>query len=84
MGHKDRPDYMNESVFQRHRLPPRAYFLPTEHLSLSGKWRFHYAPSPLLPDPQSGDDGAWDLLDVPGKLISRLFKGSFEEGQALL
>lgn len=66
MGHKDRPDYMNESVFQRHRLPPRAYFLPTEHLSLSGKWRFHYAPSPLLPDPQSGDDGAWDLLDVPG------------------
>ena len=73
---QDRPDYMNESVFQRNRLPPRAYFLPAEHLSLSGKWRFHYASSPLEPEP--GKDGAWNLIDVPGKLLLMLFKSSFE------
>ena len=78
-----RPDYMNERVFQRNRLPPRAYFLPDEQLSLSGKWRFHYASSPLESEPESLDDTAWDLIDVPGKLISRLFKSSFE-GHALL
>ena len=68
---EDNPDYMNESVFERNRLPPRAYSLPAEHLSLSGKWRFHYASSPLDPEPQSADNGAWDLIDVPGKLIFR-------------
>lgn len=70
MEDEDRPDYMNECVFQRNRLPPRAYFLPAEHLSLSGKWRFHYASSPLEPEPAPADDGAWDLIDVPGKLVS--------------
>lgn len=73
----DRPDYMNERVFQRNRLPPRAYFLPAEHLSLSGKWRFHYASSPLEPEPELLDAAAWDLVDVPGKLVSRLFESSF-------
>ena len=68
---EDNPDYMNESVVERNRLPPRAYFLPAEHLSLSGKWRFHYASSPLDPEPQPADHGAWDLIDVPGKLIFR-------------
>lgn len=82
MGDEDRPDYMNERVFQRNRLPPRAYFLPAEHLSLSGKWRFRYASSPLELEPELLDDGAWDLIDVPGKLVSRRFKCSFE-GQAL-
>ena len=72
----DRPDYMNEKVFQRNRLPPRAYFLPDEHLFLNGKWRFHYASSPLEPEPV--DSCAWDLIDVPGKLLLRLYKGSFE------
>ena len=79
MEDEDRPDYMNERVFQRNRLPPRAYFLPAEHLSLSGKWRFHYASSPLELEPDLLDDGAWDLIDVPGKLDSS--KCSFE-GQA--
>lgn len=65
MGDSNRPDYMNERVFQRNRLPPRAYFLPAELLSLSGKWRFHYASSPLEPEPES--EKAWDLIDVPGK-----------------
>ena len=71
----DRPDYMNERVFQRNRLPPRAYFLPPEHLSLSGKWKFHYASSPLDAEPDSMDGGAWDLIDVPGKLFL-MFSGA--------
>ena len=70
VGDTDRPDYMNERIFQRNRLPPRAYFLPPEHLSLSGKWRFHYASSPLGSEPGPGDVGAWNLIDVPGKLVS--------------
>lgn len=61
------PDYMNEHVFQRNRLPPRAYFLPAEHQCLSGKWKFHYALSPLDPEPSSEELGAWSSIDVPGK-----------------
>ena len=76
----DRPDYMNERVFQRNRLPPRAYFLPPEHLSLSGKWRFHYASSPLDSEPDSTDDAAWDLIDVPGKLVLMLSRAVLREG----
>ena len=72
------PDYMNEHVFQRNRLPSRAYFLPAEHLSLSGKWRFYYAPSPRDPEPEPGDDGAWDWINVPGKMTSSLFKSFFD------
>ena len=71
------PDYMNEHVFQRNRLPPRAYFLPAEHLSLSGKWRFHYASSPLEPEPELMYDDAWGLIDVPGKLLSDVLDFSF-------
>ena len=73
----DPPDYMNQHVFQRNRLPSRAYFLPAEHLSLSGKWRFHYASSPLELEPALTDDGAWGLIDVPGKLLSKAFDFSF-------
>ena len=80
----DRPDYMNERVFQRNRLPPRAYFLPPEHLSLSGKWRFHYASSPLDSKPDSMDDDAWDLIDVPGKLILMLSRAVLREGFSYL
>ena len=80
----DRPDYMNERVFQRNRLPPRAYFLPPEHLSLSGKWKFHYASSPLDSEPDSMDDGAWDLIDVPGKLVLMLSRAVLREGSSYL
>lgn len=79
VGHRDRPDYMNERVFQRNRLPPRAYFLPAEQLSLSGKWRFRYASSPLDAEPDLVDDDAWDLIDVPGKLVSSLFRFSYSQ-----
>ncbi|KAL6715768.1 Beta-galactosidase (Lactase) [Lecanora helva] len=62
----DVPDYMNERVFQRNRLQPRAYFLPAETQCLSGKWKFHYASSPMEPEPSSGEASDWTLIDVPG------------------
>ncbi|KAH0538938.1 hypothetical protein FGG08_004529 [Glutinoglossum americanum] len=61
------PDYANERVFQRNRLPPRAYFLPKHNLSLNGRWRFHYAPTPLHAAPTSSDPSAWPTtIEVPG------------------
>lgn len=62
----DPPDYMNEQVFQRNRLQPRAYSLPAETQCLSGKWRFHYASSPLEPEPTSEEPESWSFIDVPG------------------
>lgn len=61
-----RPDYMNERVYCRNRLPSRAYFLPEQTLLLSGKWRFHFTTSPLDADPESSDTNAWSLITVPG------------------
>lgn len=47
------PDYCNEKILQRNRLPPRAYFLPPKSVKISGTWDFHYASSPLhAPDPE--------------------------------
>lgn len=66
----DSPDYMNEQIFQRNRLQPRAYFLPTETQCLSGKWKFHYASSPLEIEPASEETDAWSSIDVPGTQAS--------------
>ena len=66
MEYQDQPDYMNENVFQRNRLPPRAYFLPDHTLCLSGRWRFYYAASPIEPVPLIDDTNAWSTIDVPG------------------
>ena len=62
------PDYMDERVFQRNRLPSRAYFLPDETLLLSGRWRFHYSTSPLEDAPDSSDTAAWTNITVPGHM----------------
>ena len=61
-----RPDYMNECVFQRNRLPPRAYNLPHHTQLLSGRWKFHYTTNPLYQEPASDDADAWSPIDVPG------------------
>lgn len=66
MAPSEPPDYMNERVFCRNRLPPRAHFLPTHQLLLSGRWKFHYTASPLAPEPSSDFAAAWSLIDVPG------------------
>jgi len=42
------PDYCKEQIVQKNRLPPRAYWLPKECLSLNGQWDFNYASSPRL------------------------------------
>jgi beta-galactosidase len=65
--HKD--DYQNELVFERNRLPPRAYFVPEHSLNLNGRWKFHYASSPSKAP--SEDDNIASLersstIDVPG------------------
>ncbi|SMR53157.1 unnamed protein product [Zymoseptoria tritici ST99CH_1E4] len=73
-GHEGQfPDYNNEQIFQRNRLPARAYPLPKDSLLLNGRWDFHYAPTPLhAPDPkQNGqytpatpDSAVQDELDT--------------------
>ena len=50
------PDYCNEQVFHRNRLPARSYHIPETSILLNGVWDFHYAPSPLhAPEPRNND-----------------------------
>ncbi|KAJ5620232.1 hypothetical protein N7510_004216 [Penicillium lagena] len=63
-------DWENPQIFQRNRLPSRAYFIPKESMSLNGRWRFNFAPSPLLA-PSPANDGdyeptEWTSITVPG------------------
>ncbi len=52
-GVQEKPDFCNQNIFQRNRLPPRSYFLPATSLLLSGVWEFHYGSSPLeAPNPE--------------------------------
>lgn len=77
-----RPDYCNEQIVQKNRLPPRAYWLPEDKLVLNGRWDFHYASSPILaPAPSATvatpstdssldlprvDETIWGQINVPG------------------
>jgi beta-galactosidase len=55
----EKPDFCDQTILQRNRLPSRSYFLPTTSLSLNGVWSFHYASNPLeAPDPE--DDAFFD------------------------
>lgn len=73
------PDYANEQIFQRNRLPPRSYYIPQTSLLLNGVWDFNYAPTPShAPGPQFGDknistenfsqepETTWTSINVPG------------------
>lgn len=60
------PDYMNEHIFHRNRLPPRAYHLPVHTFSLSGRWKFYYTTNPLESGPATDNEDAWSSIDVPG------------------
>lgn len=40
------PDWEDQNVFQRNRLPPRSYYIPDTSLCLNGTWSFNYAPTP--------------------------------------
>ncbi|KAJ5995683.1 beta-galactosidase [Penicillium waksmanii] len=67
-------DWENPRIFQRNKLPPRAYFLPETTLSLNGRWDFNYALSPLLAPEVSNDKKSdtpsepvqWTTISVPG------------------
>lgn len=60
-------DWENPAVFERNRLPARAYSIPETNVSLNGTWDFHYDESPLVaPEPKDKDDGKWAEITVPG------------------
>ena len=67
------PDYSNEAVFERNRLPARSYHIPETSILLNGVWAFNYAPTPLhAPDPATVLGGTndcdveWSSITVPG------------------
>ncbi len=81
MSRQSRPDYANEQIFQRNRLPARSYYIPESSLLLNGRWDFHYAPtpehspSPLQDTPTTTESGlettsdeeiTWSSIEVPG------------------
>jgi beta-galactosidase len=65
MGGASAPaDWENEKVFQRNRLPPRAYYIPKKHISLNGTWSFNYSATPL--EALNLDETAkWSKIQVP-------------------
>jgi beta-galactosidase len=54
------PDYCNQLVVQRNRLPARSYWIPEDSILLNGTWDFQYALTPLH------DVDEWKTIDVPG------------------
>ena len=64
-----KPDYANEQVVQRNRLPGRAHYDLRNnklHVLLDGTWKFHYAESPLIPIPPLDKADEWSKIEVPG------------------
>ena len=62
-------DWENQHVLQINREPACAYFMPENHLSLNGMWKFRWTQTPqeqtgefYLP---SYDDSKWDNFQVP-------------------
>lgn len=51
---EEKPDFCNQNIIHKNRLPPRSYVLPTTSLLLNGVWEFHYGSSPLeAPEPKA-------------------------------
>lgn len=59
-------DYMNEHIFERDRLPPRAYHIPRHAILLNGRWKFHYAASPGLAPSERDELSDSTTIEVPG------------------
>lgn len=66
------PDYCNEQVIQRNRLPARSYHIPETSVLLNGIWEFNYAPTPFhAPEPDAALHGSshksieWSPIPVP-------------------
>ena len=61
------PDYADETIFARNRLPSRSYWMTKTSLSLNGTWRFRYANSPLeAEDFDLAQENALTTIQVPG------------------
>ncbi|KIX96139.1 uncharacterized protein Z520_07917 [Fonsecaea multimorphosa CBS 102226] len=71
------PDWCNQKIFQRNRLPPRSYYIPDTSVCLNGKWSFSYSRSPQqAPDCKTfstkspfdlkRQEVSWAPIDVPG------------------
>ncbi|KAL2431362.1 Beta-galactosidase [Exophiala dermatitidis] len=71
-------DWCDPTIFQKNRLPPRAYHIPETAICLNGQWAFNYSPTP-----EEAPDGAtcstqpleetiqkapkcWNFVTVPG------------------
>jgi len=59
----------NTSVFELGQEEGRAYYIPEDHLSLNGQWKFFYSDTPegIPSDFYSPDfsDGSWEEIKVP-------------------
>ncbi|WPH01329.1 Hypothetical protein R9X50_00416800 [Acrodontium crateriforme] len=76
LGRSAFPDYANEQVFERNRLPFRAYHIPSDSILLNGVWHFHYAPTPLhAPEPTSWEHENKELNTEPGAPDDGALKG---------
>ena len=76
------PDWCNEKIFQRNRLPARSYYIPDTSVSLNGAWAFTYSPTPfhaprgeayntenaahLIDQNRDSEGRSWAKITVPG------------------
>ncbi|KAI5366424.1 Putative Beta galactosidase small chain/ domain 5, glycoside hydrolase, family 2 [Septoria linicola] len=73
------PDYSNEEVVHRNRLPHRAYHISEDSLLLSGQWHFHYARTPLhAPNPKGSDESELFTPESPTSAISSTDEASLD------
>lgn len=66
LANKPSCDFQDETIFERNRLPPRAYFIPQHSVLLNGKWKFQYATSPSLAPLVTEELVEPSSVDVPG------------------
>ncbi len=59
-------DFQDETIFERNRLPPRAYFIPHHSVLLNGQWKFHYATNPALAPLITEELNEVSTINVPG------------------
>ncbi|EXJ83156.1 hypothetical protein A1O1_06775 [Capronia coronata CBS 617.96] len=72
------PDWCDQNIFQKNRLPPRSYYIPSDAISLNGQWMFNYSLTPQeAPDSETHsrqsvfgssrrDVHIWAPITVPG------------------
>lgn len=65
----NQPEWQNETIVDRGKEKPHAWFLLPERLSLDGTWRFHFeddvSKAPVDFYLQGYDDSRWNRIKVP-------------------